>query len=115
MPEGPRGVTPQHTTCHPEQLRLSTRVQGSHRNASRAARILAAAASRATRAGGCECCGPKRSPNPSPLNLGKTGRKQRNDCQHERGQHPYAADRCGERVYELVSRLERDDDETEMV
>ena len=26
-----------------------------------------------------------------------------------------AADRCGERFYELVSRLERDDDETEMV
>ena len=28
---------------------------------------------------------------------------------------PYPADRYGERFYELVSRLERDDDETEMV
>ena len=44
-----------------------------------------------------------------------TGHKQRNDRQHERGQHLSAADRCGERFYELVSRLERDDDETEMV
>ena len=44
-----------------------------------------------------------------------TGHTQRNDRQHERGQHPSAADRCGERFYELVGRLERDDDETEMV
>ena len=57
----------------------------------------------------------KTKPKSVTLNLGKTGRKQRNDRQHERGQHAYAADRCGERFYELVSRLERDDDETEMV